>query len=203
MIRSYEVVAGGETYTNPFVSFFVRQTYGGGTAPNVDTFVTLPGGVAELSDGDSTSLDLYWLTLPHNAQDYYGPNEALRTHLEEKPDSWETVLREARGNKLEVEATGGEVKNAYPLIVASSGDPEIHVDVTGGVGAVPMRFEGLDSSSYRLYRSVSEEEGDDACVLSPADDSWQVDYDPDTFTYAITYNPVLDDAENSSWVLKK
>jgi hypothetical protein len=79
----------------------------------------------------------------------------FRQHLTEYPNSWQTTYREAKGNKLAVTVSGGRVVQNYPLVIQAE-TPEVTVAIKGGVGAVPIRFEGLAmDASHDFLRTVS------------------------------------------------
>ena len=152
--------------------------------------------------GDTIEIDVEWITVPRVADDYYGPNAAFLAHLEESPQSWKTVHREATGNDLEVDVTGGRLLHRYPIIVAA-GEPEVEVSIKGGVGAVPIRFEGLQSpSGYDLYRL----QGGGRAPLDQSvhgNDFWQTGYDAESHTYKMSFNLALDGVEETIWVLAR
>ena len=77
------------------------------------------------------------------------------------------------------------------------------VTIKGGVGYVPIRFEGLDSAhGYELYQRINgQDQKLDQGVHG--NDFWQTDYDAQSKTYKITYNLPLDGLAESSWILKK
>ncbi|MEE8321937.1 MAG: hypothetical protein V3R68_08865, partial [Gammaproteobacteria bacterium] len=79
--------------------------------------------------------------------------------------------------------------------------PEVTVSIKHGIGAVPMRFEGLKSSvGLRLYRIVNGEPIPfDQAVHG--NDFWQTDYDALAGTYTVTYNVPLDGLAESKWTL--
>lgn len=136
------------------------------------------------------------------ADDYYGPNEAFRQHLSENPRSWKTVHREAVGNDLKIKVAGGTLLNRYPVIIRPEGD-RVAFSIEGGVGYVPVRFEGLKSATgYVLSRRV----GADLVPLDQSvhgNDFWQTDYDAASQTYKITYNLPLDGIQKSIWGLQQ
>jgi hypothetical protein len=110
--------------------------------------------------------------------------------------------RVALGNDLHVTVDGGVATHTYPIIIQAS-QPEITVDIRGGVGAVPIRFEGLETpSSYVLCQDVDGQ-------FLPLDqsvhgnDCWQTVYDTATNTYQMSFNLPLDGVESSRWVLKR
>ncbi|CAA6691256.1 Unannotated [Lentimonas sp. CC19] len=200
VIRGYRATFGGKTYTQPTISAPVHQT-NKDISPNIDLLLTAPKGVTRFMPGDTIEMDLEWITLHREADDYYGPNEAYREHLIANPNAWQTTYREAIGNDLKVAVIGGTLTNNYPIkIQAQSG--EIQVQVKGGVGYVPIRFAGLATSTgYTLYQVVDgKEQALDQSVHG--NDFWQTDYDAQTNSYSRVYNLPLDGLESSAWVLK-
>ncbi|MHC4401393.1 MAG: hypothetical protein ACYTG0_17115 [Planctomycetota bacterium] len=201
VIRSYRALLDGKTYNNPTISMPVHKVQKDGRC-DLDLLLVPPKGVAEFKPGDTVEMDLEWITLPRVADDYYGPNEAFRTHLAANPRSWKTVYREAQGNDLNVTVDGGVATHTYPIIIRAS-QPEVTVDIRGGVGAVPIRFDGLETASgYVLYQDVDGR-------LVPLDQSvhgndyWQTVYDAGFNTYQMSFNLPLDGVESSKWVLKQ
>ncbi|MCP4785504.1 MAG: hypothetical protein GY878_18315 [Fuerstiella sp.] len=196
IIRQYKAVIGARTYANPVISSPVHKA-----APtNLDVELLPPAGVRRFSKGDRIELDLELITLPRVADDYYGPNEAFRQHLSENPNTWKTTFREVEGNRLEVTVSGGTETQNYPLVIKAE-EPEVTVAIKGGVGAVPIRFEGLATSQgYQLYRVVSGERiGFEQSVHG--NDFWQTDFDAATETYRMSFNLPLDESSTSKWVL--
>ena len=134
------------------------------------------------------------------ADDYYGPNEAFRKHLTDNPNSWKTTYREVVGNDLKVSATGGRVLQNYPIAIRIQ-KPEVAISIQGGVGAVPISFAGLKSTTgCTLYQVVNGKRVKfDQSVHG--NDFWQTDYDPASKLYTITYNLSLDGLKQSKWIL--
>ena len=196
IIRSFTSIIGGETRLAPNVSLYARQSHGDGDF-YVDVLLTTKRGIVEFNPGDSVMFDAEWITVPYNANEYYGDNKALKEHLQENPMSWKTAFREATGNNLSASVEGGEVTSNYPLIInttASTPDQVIKLNITGGIGAVPVRFEGLASKKYRL--------SDDSCPETSI--KWyETVFCPHTQTYSMTFNLPLDDKPASSWALKR
>ncbi len=199
IIRSFKAVHGGKEHNNPTIAFPVFQVNKKARLSNLDLYLTVPKGVTKFMPGDAVDMDLEWITLHRVAADYYGPNEAYRKHLAANPTSWKTTLREAVGNDLKITVTGGKLVNSYPVIVTATG-PEVKVTIKGGVGAVPIRFEGLPSNKFKLYRL----QGNSRKALDQSDngnDFWQTDYDPASNTYKMTFNLPLDGIKESTWLL--
>jgi hypothetical protein len=197
IIRDYRVVADGKTYTHPTMSASVFQSQ----PNNLDIELLPPAEITDFKKGDTIQLDLELITLHRCADDYYGPNEAYRKHLAENPNSWETTHREAKGNDLKVSVSGGKVLNNYPVAIQADSS-EVTVMIKGGVGAVPISFEGLKSSDgYSLYQVVKGKRVKfDQSVHG--NDFWQTDYDALAGTYTVTYNVPLDGLAESKWILR-
>ena len=201
VIRSYKATYGGKTVTRPSISLVVNAVQSDGLM-DYSLLVTPPAGLEEYKPGDKVEIETEWITVPHNAAEYYGPNEALRAHLAESPGSWKTVHREALGNDLKVTPSGCVLTSTYPIIVEVKA-PEVTLEIQGGVGYVPVRFDGLKSvDGYKLYEIVNGE----PVELNQAvkgNDFWQTDYDNVTNTYRLGYNFPLDGKTSSRWILKQ
>lgn len=201
IIRSYKATLGGVEYDQPSVStpVFKKVAEGGG---NLDLLLTAPSDVSEFQPGDVIEMELELMTFHRTAGDYYGPNEVYRQHLKKNPRSWKTIYREAAGNNLSVQVTGGELRSNYPIVIEATA-PEIAVSIEGGRGQVPMRFDGLqEAHGYTLFQIV----GGELVQLDQAvngNDFWQTDYESESGSYRITYNLPLDEGGHSRWVLKK
>ena len=200
VIRSYKATIGGKEYHNPSVSFPAFRSPAKGK-PNLDFILTAPKGIMHFHPNDTIEFEVEWITLPRNADDYYGTNETFRQHVKQNPSSWKTTHREAIGNDLTVNITGGKLLHNYPIIIQSN-KPTVKVEITGGVGYVPIRFEGLTSATgYTLYQVINGKEIKlDQSVHK--NDFWQTDYDTKTKTYKRTYNLPLDNNKKSTWILR-
>jgi hypothetical protein len=203
IIRSYQVSLGGKIHSNPTISLPVVGEHPDGEK-GVDLFLVPPKGVAEFKAQDHIRLDIEWITPPRIADDYYGPNETFRQHLTANPRSWKTVHREAKGNDLQVKVTGGTVLRNYPLMIqaASPAEPKVAFEITGGVGYVPVRFEGLSSpDGLALYQVI---DGAEVMLDQSAygNDFWQTDYDTESDSFKMSFNLPLDGLEKSKWVFR-
>ncbi len=202
VIRSYSAWFGSRRVTNPTLAFPVNTRIKLTDRSDINLLIVPPTDVTDFEPGDRVEMDVEWIVVPREADDYYGPNEAFRNHLKQHPRSWKTVHRAAVGNDLEVTVTGGKLHHRYPVIVEALA-AEVAVDIKGGVGYVPMRFEGLPSADgYVLYEAVDS-------TLVPLDQSehgrdfWQTDSDPNTGSLSMTFNVLLDGKPSSRWVLKR
>jgi hypothetical protein len=201
VIRSYQANIGGKIHGRPTITMPVNSAQKGGQGVDLDLLLVAPEGVTALKPGDRVDFEVEWITMPRVADDYYGPNEAFRRHLAENPQSWKTAHREALGNDLVVSAKGGQVIRRYPIEIAAQG-PEVGVSIKGGLGYVPISFEGLKTAKgCSLYRTDS---GKPVKLDQTAhgNDYWQTEYDAASKTYRLTFNLPLDGVPESRWMLK-
>ncbi len=199
VIRSYTATIGGKAYTHPTFSMPVNRV--SEEALDVDLILEPPREVSTFHPGDVIDLDVEWITLPRNADDYYGPNETFRKHLADNPTSWKTTYREAVGNDLQVTARGGKVLNRYPIVIQAEA-ATIDVSIKGGVGFVPIRFAGLTSIQDAALFEVTNGKETRLDQAGHGNDFWQTDYDECNHTYTLTYNLPLDNKATSTWRLK-
>ncbi|MFM8984337.1 MAG: LamG domain-containing protein [Spartobacteria bacterium] len=115
IIRSFRGNFSSQEYKKPTISLQVHEVQADGKL-DIDAFVVPPKDVVEFKPGDRLEMDTEWLCVPRNADDYHGPNEALRQHLAESPRSWKTIHREALGNDLQATAEGATILRRYPLL---------------------------------------------------------------------------------------
>ena len=228
IVRSYEATFAGAEQQSPAISLIIEDKGEGkkGVACNL----VAPKGVAEFKPGDRVRFEMELMTHPRIADDYYGDNQAFIKHLRENPRSWKTVYREAKGNDLKVKVTGGRLIKRYPILVQAFSRPGtlpghadgrgegrerfpsygedtrrsdvVTVDIRGGVGYVPIRFENLASNDYALYEV---KEGKEVLLDQSihGNDYWQTDYDAASDSYTMTFNLPLDGKASSKWHLKK
>lgn len=163
-----------------------------------------PTGVEYFHKGDRIDFDVELITLPKSATDYYGDNNSFRSHLQEHLDSWRTIHREANMNDLQIKAirVHGTVVSKYPVIIEAVDENSIQVDIIGGVGAIPIKFERLSSKNYDLYKLGEGK----PTIFAPqvhGNDYWQTNYS--NGLYSLTYNIPIEGSSvpKSSWMLQK
>ncbi|GAG08048.1 unnamed protein product, partial [marine sediment metagenome] len=202
IIRSFEATLSGKAYRHPVVSFPAQVVDKARKLAGLNLDLVVPRRVTQFMPGDTIEMDVEWITVPRVADDYYGPNKAFFAHLQENPRSWKTVYREAIGNDLRLSVTGGRALQNYPIVIAAE-RAKVEVAINGGVGIVPIRFEGLRSAAdYTLFRRHNGQ-------LTPLDQSvngndfWQTDYDAESNTYKMTFNLPLDGVGESTWILAR
>lgn len=188
IIRSFKSEIDGVIRLAPKVTLYTRQGHGDGTF-YVDALISTNGDIFELNEGDNITFDVEFVTLPYTAESYYGDNTAFLRHLEECPTSWKTALREATENKIAARVDGGNVISTYPLIINITASM-VKLELTGGVGALPVRFENLISKRYRLIDDLHPD----------VNIQWyETSFCPESKTYQMAFNLLLDDRDISSW----
>ena len=202
VIRNYHASLNNVEYKNPCISLIGLQKRPSMKA-NLQLAITTPSGVDFFRKGDNISLEVELITLPRKSQDYYGPNQTFRTFMEENDGGWRVIHREANGNDLQTEIIGGSLISNYPLRIKVTNDSRVEVKIAGGVGAVPVRFEGLSSTDYVLNEMKSKSEERFAPEVH-GNDYWQTDYNVKTL-FCMTFNIPINTATSteSTWVLQK
>ena len=187
-----------------------------------------PTEIQKFQPGDSVELEIELDVVPVHADDYQGPNEDFLKHLTASPASWKIFHRAATTNDLRIEVQGGTLLRKLPIVIqADPAAKTIQLKIQGGAGAVPVRFEGLESAKgYELGQLVSgtklmneylpvmkEFAPSIANRLEPrtlpldqgfqGNDYWETSLEPETKTYTRTYNLPLDGKTESIWILKQ
>ncbi len=188
VVRSWKARLGRKDIPVPYASVF--GTENGPPSANVE--LSPPPELNRLEPGDFVEADIELLVMPISADDYYGPNEPLRRHLAEYGNTWQPVHRQAAGNQLKLVVDRGRLVRGYPVVieVGANGDAELQIE--GGLGYVPIRFEGVAGiSGQQLWMEC---EGDRRLIDQSVHghDFWQTDFNPASRRYAITYNVLLD-----------
>lgn len=158
--------------------------------PSSTIDIVPPPGTTRLEPGDFVEATIEFLVLPLSADEYYGPNEALRDALRDFANSWQMVHREAVGNSRRVEVTRGVLEWSYPDVRIRVDDDVAEFTLHGGVGYVPLTFAGLSSHHVAELR-INGEPLDQSVH---GGDFWQTDYDPATQTWSQTFTVASDGA---------
>lgn len=104
-----------------------------------------PPGVTRLEPGDFVEAVIEHLVIPQRAEDYLGPNAALRAALREHGNTWRVVAREATGHDVRVDVATGTLTGRFPAITVRADHGRADLTLTGGLGFVPVTFTGLPS----------------------------------------------------------
>ncbi len=194
VIRSWRARLGGQD-APPFAAVYGTEA---GTIPSANLELCAPPGITKLLPGDFVEAELELLILPMAAADYYGPNENLRQSLATQANTWRAVHRQATGNDLRLRALRGRILQAYPPVIAIGMEPSpaATVEITGGVGFVPVTFAGLPSPRELVLTMVKYGRETRVDQAVHGNDYWQTVFDPVRQTWTVTYNVPLDSPED-------
>lgn len=179
VIRSWKARLGGVDVPRPIAAVYGTEN----GVPSANVELVPPEGCTQLLPGDFVEAEAELLIVPMRAEDYYGPNEALRADLTKHADTWRPVHRLARANDLRVEVEAGALIRAYPVVVQAADDTAA-CRVLGGAGYVPVTFQGLSARTGYTLEGADPE----------ADQYVQVDFDGACNAWSRTYNISLDGA---------
>lgn len=194
VIRRWEAKLGGKK-ADPWVA--ERGIKAGKTG--VTTMDLLPPPrVKKLLPGDFVDMTLEFLVVPQFADEYYGPNQALKSALKKHENTWRMIQREASEGALDVVVTTGKIQRLYPGVEVVAENDGAEFELRGGVGFVPITFSGL--KSHAGYRVLVNGEVLDQSVHG--NDFWQTDFDSKTKTWQQTYNIRAPGVENAKIVFE-
>ncbi len=142
-----------------------------------------PPGVTRLEPGDFVEATFEHVIMPQAADDYYGPNAALREALRKDADTWRMIQREAVGNNRQVTVTRGALVRVSPSVCVRAANDGAAFTLAGGLGYVPVTVEGLASPDGYTLRV----DGRAVDQSVHGRDFWQADYDPVSKRWSLTY----------------
>ena len=185
VIRSWKARLGGKDAT-PWVAEHGVSVHGAETS-TMD--LVPPPGVMRLGAGDFIEATIEHIIVPQFAQDYYGPNEKLRTALKADGNTWRMIQREAAGNERKVEMKTGKLTALHPAVTVRATNDSAEFTLSGGLGYVPISFTGL-ASPVGLHLIVDDKSLNQSVH---GNDYWQTDYDAGSKTWSLTFNvPIAD-----------
>jgi hypothetical protein len=190
VIRSWKARLGGKAAA-PWIAEHGVKARGGDTS-TLD--ILPPPDVKQLLPGDFVEATIEHLILPQSAEDYYGPNAALRGALATDGNTWRMVRREAVGNDRRVEMKSGELTAIHPAITIRAKETAAEFTLAGGLGYVPVTITGLASPGG----PVLTVDGRPVNQSIHGNDFWQTDYDADTRRWSHTFNIPVTDAKPHS-----
>lgn len=162
-----------------------------------------PPTVTQLLPGDFVECVVEHVVVAEKAEEYYGPNEALKAALAQHANTWRMIEREAKGNDLTVEVRVGALELMRPTRVRTL-DNRAELRIEGGLGFVPVTFSGL--TTHATPKLEISEDGETWVIVEQSvhgKDFWQTDFDQATKTWEITYTLPLDtpgDARKVRWL---
>jgi hypothetical protein len=188
IIRSWKARLGGRAAT-PFASVYGTEA---GGVPSANIELSAPPGLTKLLPGDFVEADLELVIIPMSEQDYYGPNDPFAASLQTSANTWKPVFRQATGNNIQLKIRNGKLVRPYPPLVKVGSRQSAELEITGGVGYLPISFAGLRKPEN--FRLLVGREGE-LCVLDQSvhgNDFWQAAYDAADHSWTVTYNVPLD-----------
>jgi len=183
VIREWKARLGGK----PASPWMAERGVGARGNPSSTVDIVPPPGLSRLEAGDFVEATFEHLIVPQFAKDYYGPNEALRTALQEHENSWPIIQREAVGNERRVEISVGKQISLHPAVTIATTNNQAEFTLTGGLGYVPVTLTGLTSPPDHALLI----DGQPVDQSVHGNDFWQTDYDTETATWSQTFNVPL------------
>ena len=178
VLRKWRARLGGKEAA-PWVA---ERGTGGRNTSSMD--LVPPPSIKRLLPGDFVEATIEHLVLPQHADDYYGPNTALRFALAKLGNTWRMVEREAVQGHRTVDVKVGTLVRRSPDIRMATEKDTAECVLNGGLGYVPVTFTGLtrpDNFSLKVNGEVLDQS-------MHGNDFWQTDFDPTTLTWSQTYN---------------
>jgi hypothetical protein len=198
IIRDYTASFGGNPSSNP--TLMARIDHMEGDQAKIEAWFVPPPDVKSYQLGDWVKMDTEWAHLVTKADHYGGPNEAYRKHLTENPKSWKTTYREVQENAPEVDVKGGTLLQKLPIVIKAT-EPTVSVTIQGGIGYVPIRFEGLETADGNVVYEVVDDKEVKLDQSVHGNDYWQTDCDGGI--YRMSFNLPVDGKPASRWILKQ
>lgn len=184
VVRRWRARLGGKSVTVPYLA-----SYGTENGPHsANAELGPPPKLARMVPGDFVEADIELVILPMAAADYYGPNADLREALSSWADTWRMVHREARGNDLRVRVTGGRLVRRTPVEIASRDGRSANIEITGGLGYVPITFHNLRRPAPFTLTVESGGRKTPVDQSVHGGDWYQVTPDASGRTYSVTVN---------------
>ncbi|TWT54569.1 hypothetical protein Pla22_22190 [Rubripirellula amarantea] len=180
VIRSWKAQLGGKTALPWMAEHGVSRH--GQDSSTLD--IVPPPNTTQLEPGDFIEATIEHIVMPQFADDYYGPNESLRSALAIDSNTWKMIHREAIGNDRHVQLETGKLVRVYPDVCIVAENDNAEFTLAGGLGYVPITLTGL-ASPRGHHLSVNGKPLDQNVH---GNDFWQTDYDPSTKTWSRTYN---------------
>jgi hypothetical protein len=189
IVRSWKARLGGRDVPTPFAGVYGTHD---NNIPSAALELSAPPDVTELVPGDFVEAMVEVIVVPMAAGDYYGPNENLRAALATGANTHLPVLREAVGNDLKVTASRGQLVQSYPIVVNVDADQSAQLEITGGIGYVPVTLAGLKAPNHFELWQVVNGQSIRVDQSDSGHDFWQTSYDAAAKTWQRTYNVCLD-----------
>lgn len=180
IIRDWKAQLGGK----PAKPFYAERGLERHNKKSSTFDILPPPGVSKLEPGDFVEAVIEHVILPQSAEDYYGPNQALREALEKHGNHWQMVAREALHKEPAVKMHTGSLLYKFPGLWIQTDKGSAKLELTGGTSYIPVVFKGL--TSHNASKLFINSQPLDQNVHGK--DFWQSDYDPISRTWSLVYN---------------
>ncbi|MBR2968687.1 MAG: hypothetical protein IKC36_02480 [Clostridia bacterium] len=187
VVRDYKATINGKSYDKPSYRFF--GTNNGTPQMSCELTVPLEAGKT-IKKGSVIEMVVEYSVLPGNTETFYGRADYL-LQTTALMGTASAMYQQVVGGNIVANATVGQLKSGLPVVVsADNTQTEVvaQVDISGGLGYLPITVEGL--SSYKGYKlQVKQgEQWKDVDQSVKGNDFWQAHYNPGTGLYSLTYN---------------
>lgn len=188
IVRNYEANLNNKTYTQPTINL---RKVGNYNEKQLSFELTSPSGVGrKIEKGGTVNLTIELVALPQTTDTWYGTSDYM-TATASLFNTAQQGLQQAQNGHVSVQATTGNIKSSYPVVIEtenSGGETVAQFSLIGGLGYVPVRFTRLND--YRGYELQIQKNGTwqkvDQSVKG--NDFWQCDYNYANNFYTLTYN---------------
>ncbi len=180
VIRAWKARLGGQE-ASPWLAERGVKACGADTST---ADVVPPPGVTRLVPGDFVEATFEHVIVPQAADDYYGPNDALRAALKANGNTWRMIHREAVLNERNAAMTKGSLVSLCPSVCVRVRDDAAEFTLSGGLGYVPITVTGLSSPRDPHVWL----DGQEVNQSVHGNDYWQTDYDAATRTWQVTFS---------------
>lgn len=184
IVREWHATLGGRNVLAPFFAAVGSR----GTKPHLAAEIVPPPDVTALEPGDSVDMLIELMPIPLAAERYYGPDQAFAAALATGANTWRMVQREAAENRPVLRPANGNTVSGWPLAVAAGSSGEVAFALQGGLGWIPIRVTGLNSSDAGSLFRVTSTGREAVAQGDPTRGFWQSDYDAATRRWNVTYN---------------
>jgi hypothetical protein len=157
VVRAYQAQIGDAVITTPHINL-IRTFNGGWSQMAFELGVPYQANNAVIPAGSRITATVEYLVPPSDKSTYYGASDYLTQMPPDQFQSTAMIQRLARDNRLLVQASIGEVRQAQPVVLdAVDGATAVQFTLTGGLGYVPVTISGLARpDGWRLEQRIDE-----------------------------------------------
>ena len=185
VVRSFEADLGTEKLVTPHINLFHHSNRNS----QIGFELGLPRNITTVPAGSKVKATVEYLVIPSIKDRYYGDSDYLTALPMGDYKSTRMMMKLATDNRLQVEASVGEVVRAQPVEIQAVPDHyAAEFSITGGLGYVPVTIKGLgvhDGWELQKLEDGNWEKIDQSVI---GKDFWQARFDEHSRTYEVVYN---------------